>query len=301
MVKLSVVMSVYNGEAALARTMESITGQTLRDFELIVIDDGSTDATPSILRDYAARDPRICVISQKNTGLTRALIRGCREARGDLIARHDCGDVSYPERFEKQIALFDEGSVLVSCATRFVGPEGEELYVVRGDGETIRRSLLTGTLGTLRGIPGHGSAMFRKQAYDQVGGYRAEFCAAQDIDLWIRLARIGTIAVADDVLYEYTVEVGGLTARAREAQTECVRFAVAIRDAPPERQRELFDQAGRVAVRRRASRAELGNANYFLASCLLKRRDPRWVRYAWRVVRLNPLHVRAWARLILRR
>jgi len=301
MVELSVVMSVYNGEELLAATLDSVLTQSFRNFELIAIDDGSTDSTPAILRQYAAKDARIRVFSQQNTGLTRALIRGCREARGDLIARQDCGDRSLPDRFEKQIALINRGHVLVSCATRFVGPQGEELYIGRGDGDAIRRSLLTDPLGRIRGINGHGSAMFRKRAYNEAGGYRAEFCAAQDIDLWIRLATLGTIAVADDVLYEVTMEVGGLTGRAREAQTECVRLAVQIRDAPPEQQAGLLEQAGRVVARRRATRRDVANANYFLASCLVKRRDPRWMRYAWSAVRMNPLHWRAWARLVRRR
>jgi glycosyltransferase involved in cell wall biosynthesis len=91
-VKLSVVMSVLNGAGDLARTLDSIFAQTERDFELIVIDDGSTDDTPSILARQS--DPRIRVITQPNEGLTRALIRGCEAARAPLIARHDCGDVS---------------------------------------------------------------------------------------------------------------------------------------------------------------------------------------------------------------
>src|SRR2546430_3305175 len=128
--RVSVVMSVYNGAAHLAATLDSILAQTLSDFELIAVDDGSTDGTLPILAVYARRDPRIRVITQENRGLTRALIRGCEEARAPLIARHDAGDLSDPRRLEEQVARFDVSAELAFCSawTAFVGPEPEPLY-----------------------------------------------------------------------------------------------------------------------------------------------------------------------------
>ena len=96
MVRLSVVMAVYNGAAKLARTLDSIAAQTMPDYECIVVDDGSTDDTSAILAQRAANDARIRVIRQENQGLTRALIAGCAAARADLIARLDWGDASMP-------------------------------------------------------------------------------------------------------------------------------------------------------------------------------------------------------------
>src|SRR5258706_542650 len=139
MTAISVVMGVYNGASTLESTLDSILGQTERDFEFIVVDDGSTDATPAILEAYAARDSHIRVIRQENAGLTRALMAGCAAARGVYIARHDAGDLSHPRRFEiqKRALDADAGIVFASCATQFAGPELEPLYVARPSGAAI--------------------------------------------------------------------------------------------------------------------------------------------------------------------
>src|SRR5438309_11131114 len=107
---ISVVMGVYNGASTLAATLDSILGQTEGDFECIVVDDGSTDATAAVLDEYASRDPRIRVIRQANAGLTRALIAGCASARGTYIARHDAGDLSDARRFALQRRTLDADS-----------------------------------------------------------------------------------------------------------------------------------------------------------------------------------------------
>ncbi|HYO75910.1 MAG TPA: glycosyltransferase family 2 protein, partial [Thermoanaerobaculia bacterium] len=229
MVKLSVVMSVYNGASTLAPTLESILGQTMPDFELIAIDDGSIDDTRAILERYAARDARIRVIAQPNSGLTRALIRGCNEASGDAIARHDCGDRSLPQRFETQLALLQHGHVLAACASRFIDPHGDTLYVSCADGDEVHGSLRNDDATRVHGIV-HGTAMFRRDAYLAAGGYRPEFRLAQDLDLWIRLAQQGTIAISDEVLYESRFDEKSISAASRDAQMALTRIAVSLRD-----------------------------------------------------------------------
>src|SRR5262245_247849 len=117
--KVSVVLSVYNNADTVVVAVESIQRQTLMDWEFIVVNDGSNDESPRILDELAAADSRIQVIHQENTGLTRALIRGCSEARGEYIARLDADDVSLPERLAEQAALLDSDSRIgfVSCWT----------------------------------------------------------------------------------------------------------------------------------------------------------------------------------------
>jgi glycosyltransferase involved in cell wall biosynthesis len=103
---ISAVMGVYNGEKDVAEAVQSICRQTFRDFEFIIVDDGSTDGASEILRRHAAEDSRICLVSlQPNQGLVTALNRGCAAARGEFIARMDADDVSLPDRFEKQIGF----------------------------------------------------------------------------------------------------------------------------------------------------------------------------------------------------
>ena len=292
--KLSVVMSVYNGEAELQRTLDSILAQTERDFELIVVDDGSTDATPSILA--RCTDSRLRVVAQQNQGLTRALIRGCSEAHGEFIARHDCGDVSHPERFAKQLAAFSDDVVLVSCWTKFVGPEDELLFVAKADGEEVRQSLSRASVDDIRGLTHHGSAMFRRDDYLAAGGYRAEFRFAQDLDLWLRIAKRGRVVVVGEVLYEARYSVGAISASRRREQIALAKIAIAMRDGADETEslakaRALSESAGE-------AKRDAAGALYFIASCLRRNGDMRYKQYARAALRRRPLHLRSWLLLM---
>jgi glycosyltransferase involved in cell wall biosynthesis len=295
MTKLSVVLAVYNGAAQLAATLDSILAQTETDFELLAIDDGSTDATPSILRNYAQRDARVVMRTQANIGLTRSLIRGCAEARGTFIARHDCGDVSHPERFRRQLeALDDPQCVLASCWVRFHAPRGERLYDVTSDGESIREGLLHAKASDVRSIPHHGSAMFRVDAYRRTGGYREAFRYAQDLDLWMRLAPLGRITIVPEILYEATLDVRTLSASARAQQVELTELAVLLRDAGDAGREPLLTRAAAVEPPRPRTRADDARMLYFIASCLLRNRDRAWRHYARAAIRHDPRHWRAW-------
>ena len=100
---VSIVMSVYNGEQYLAIAIESILNQTFKDFEFIIINDGSTDNSLSIMQKYAQGDDRIILIDRKNLGLTKSLNEGIAIARGEFIARMDADDISFPERLSEQV------------------------------------------------------------------------------------------------------------------------------------------------------------------------------------------------------
>src|SRR6187455_3363395 len=100
---VSVVMSVYNGAKCLRDSVQSVLAQEGVDFEFIIVDDGSTDASGSLLSEFAESDSRVRVIHQHNRGLTRALIQGCAAARGPFIARQDCGDLSLPGRLAAEL------------------------------------------------------------------------------------------------------------------------------------------------------------------------------------------------------
>jgi glycosyltransferase involved in cell wall biosynthesis len=266
----------------------------MRDYELIAIDDGSTDATGQILRERASNDARIRVLTIANDGLTRALIRGCAEASAPVIARHDCGDISLPERFVQQLDVLDREPdvVLVSCAARYVGPGGEHLYDVTGDGEAIRASLLHDPVERIVALPHHGTAMFRRDAYETAGGYREQFRFAQDIDLWIRIAAVGRIVVLADTLYEARFETNAISAQRRDLQFALASISIRLRDGGDV---SLLDEARRIGAGPppRKPRDEAG-ALYFLASCLRRNGDGRYRQYARAALRRNPLHLRSW-------
>jgi glycosyltransferase involved in cell wall biosynthesis len=294
--KLSVVMSVFNGASDLERTLASIFAQTEEDFELIVVDDGSTDETPAILARQT--DRRLRVITQANAGLTRALIVGCDAAVAPVIARHDCGDVSMPERFTSQLAaLGDEKVILVSCWTRWIGPGGELMFVARADGDAVHDSLLHAGVDTIQGLTHHGTAMFRRNAYRAAGGYRDAFRFAQDLDLWIRFAQEGRIVVVPEVLYEATYGVGAISASRRSEQVALAAISIKLRDGRA--MQPLLDEARSIGAKpRRSTPRDAARALYFIASCLRRNGDMRYKQYAREALRRNPLHLRSWLLLM---
>lgn len=300
---ISVVMGIYNGASTLAATLDSILGQTEGDFECIVVDDGSTDATPSILADYAARDPRIRVIRQANLGLTRALIAGCAAATGTYIARHDAGDLSNPRRFalQKQALDADAAVVFVSSATQYAGPELEPLWITRPTGVALRPAhVLDLTIpGALADGPTHhGSVMFRRDAYEHAGGYRAAFYYGQDFDLWLRLAEIGKFQGIDDVLYTARITPDSISGSARARQEELGRLSRAALDARQRGDSETGILARAAAITRVSQRpkSSRGNGLYFIGEALRRNGDRRARCYLRQSIAAWPWSMRAWIR-----
>lgn len=303
MTAISVVMGVYNGASTLAATLDSILGQTEGDFECIVVDDGSTDATPAILAEYAARDPRIRVIRQANAGLTRALIAGCAAARGVYIARHDAGDLSDPRRFalQKQALDADSSVVFVSSATQYAGPELEPLWITRPTGAALQPAHvldLTVPGALTDGPTHHGSVMFRRDAYERAGGYRAAFYYGQDFDLWLRLAEIGKFQGIDEVLYTARITPDSISGSARSRQEELGRLSRAALDARQRGESEEGILARAATITRVSGRpiASRGNGLYFIGEALRRNGDRRARRYLRLSIAAWPWSMRAWIR-----
>ena len=299
--RLSLVMSIYNGGAHLVATLDSLLAQTFTDFELVAIDDGSTDGTLPILAVFARRDPRIRVITQENRGLTRALILGCQEARAPIIARQDCGDVSRPERLARAAEALDSDAarVLVACEAEYVGPAGEPLYITSHHERDVRASLLGDGVDRITALPHHGAAAFRADAYRRAGGYREQFRVAQDVDLWIRLATLGDVFIDPQPLYVARTDPKAISAAHRDAQFALARIAIALRDGGD--RDALLARAARIVPRRRPTRADEARGLYFIGSCLRRRGDARWRGYVRRALARNPLHWRALVTLLTAR
>ena len=301
--EVSVVMAVYNGDAALRGTLESVLAQEGCDFEVVVVDDGSSDACAKLLDQWAARERRLHVVHQENQGLTRALIRGCREARGAYIARQDAGDISLPGRLATQATMLREDDALgfVSCEHVLVGPGSEPLGSER---EQASQRGLPGRDGAMLPGPAHGTVMFRKSMYDAVGGYRSEFYFAQDADLWSRLIEHSHFAYVPGVLYEMTFSLSGITARNRVEQEELrsiIEQCAAARRAGLS-EADLLQRAAQIrprpAERKAGERSRGAAAAYFVGSCLAQREDRRASKYLLQAVRLNPLHLKGWYKLL---
>jgi glycosyltransferase involved in cell wall biosynthesis len=254
-----------------------------------------------MLEGCAHRDSRIRVIRQENQGLTRALIRGCAEAKGEFIARQDVGDLSLPGRLAKELALIkaDPTVVLVSCGTRFVGPRGEHLFDVIQSERDAMEGLAARELRYLRGPSHHSCTVFRKDAYERVGGYRRQFRIAQDIDLWVRLVEVGVHKVVPEILHQAEFALSGISAGRHRDQLWCgakiLECAAARKRGASEgdllREVEKYSDAARHRQRGK------GEAAYFIGTLLLKKDPARAREYFVLALRENPLHVKAYLRL----
>lgn len=299
---VSVVMSVYNGARHLSASIDSVLAQDGVDFEFIVVDDGSTDETAQILKNYAAADPRIRFIHQQNQGLTRALIRGCLEAKGEFIARQDAGDVSLPGRLKRELDLIcsDPRAVLASCGTRFVGPGGEPLYEVLQSAHEASAGLRTLDAAKLRGPSCHPCVLFRKSAYFAVGGYRHQFRMAQDIDLWVRLVEIGEHLVVPALLYQAEFSLNGISAGRYVVQQRIgeriVEGARLRRAGQPEDQN--LQRVERMANGTHKSAPNTAEAAYFIASCLMRKEPTTAKHYLTKALRANPFYFKALMRYL---
>jgi glycosyltransferase involved in cell wall biosynthesis len=303
---ISVVMGVYNAAQSLRETVESILSQEGVSLEFIVVNDGSTDETPLILEEYARRDSRLKLIHQQNCGLTKALIRGCDDASGKYIARQDAGDISLPGRLAKQFRYISNSShaAFISCGSRFLGPNREHLYEIIPNVSDGTESLLTLELSKIKGPAIHGCTMFPREIYKHVGGYRAQFYFAQDLDLWIRMAEHGRHVVMPDILYEASVSVGSISSVYRERQIETARFILesarlrrsGLSDA------EVLKEAETIRPDEKRSIGRIGRAKalYFIGMCLRRSRSPHAASYFKQALLANPLHLKSIARLLLR-
>jgi GT2 family glycosyltransferase len=207
--RVSVVLPIYNGEAFLTEAIDSILQQSFGDFELIAIDDGSTDGSAAILD--AVRDPRVRVIHQPNAGLAASLNRGISLARGTYIARHDHDDVSLPTRFARQVQFMEQNPDCALVGTR-AEIRSDDRPATRfhdhpGDDAALRFELLFDNPFV------HSSVMLRKRAVESVGGYSTDPLRQppEDYELWSRLARSYQVANLPERLTVYHETAHGMS------------------------------------------------------------------------------------------
>lgn len=214
-VPISVVMSVYNSEKFLKPAIEGILNQTFKDFEFIIIDDGSTDRSAAIIESY--NDPRIRLIRQTNHKLVYSLNQGVKVARGEFIARQDADDVSLPSRLEKELTWMsaNDRRGLVSSYFTYID-------------ETTSKPSITLTFPTkhidlVRNLYytnpfAHSAAMIRKSAIVTAGYYRNDYDHNEDYDLWRRLAPHWELGVLPEVLLWYRISATSISHTNQDSQ-----------------------------------------------------------------------------------
>ena len=187
----------------LIEALSSIQQQTFADFELITVDDGSTDGSLEKLKRFAKQDQRIRVISRPNTGIAGALNDAIAVAQGEFFARLEVVDISMPHRFENQVQFLRENAnvVLLGSRVRLIDPFGIPLYETTHnlDHDKIEKEMLDGVGWAVV----HPSAMMRAAAVRTAGGYKSERVPSEDLDLFLRMTEIGKAANLPDILLEY--------------------------------------------------------------------------------------------------
>lgn len=253
-------MSVYNGEQYLQEAIESILNQTYSDFELIIIDDASTDSTPQIIQSY--RDPRIRVIrNNENLGLTKSLNKGLTLAKGEYVARMDADDISLPERFEKQVAFLDSHPevAVVGTAKQLINRRGTILGTYIPPLQPQYRDFLKTNLIT------HGSVMVRREILKAYGGYNELFRKSQDYALWLEMAKQHKLINIPDVLYKLRTHEMSVTKTGGES---ILYHILAIRIAESSISEALIEEIKKSGIRclpRYFTRSEWVCYHYLLA------------------------------------
>ncbi len=203
MPRVSVHMPVFNAEPFLAEAVESILAQTMPDFEFIVIDDGSTDGSAALLDDFAARDSRIRLVRRPNRGITATRNEALDLAQAEYFAVMDADDVALPERLQRQVDYLDAHPECVAVGSTVLLIDAEGAPIRRLSEETEHVDIDALHLAGRGGIITHPASMMRRAALVEIGGYRAQFQTAEDLDVFLRLAERGRLANLPEVLLHY--------------------------------------------------------------------------------------------------
>jgi glycosyltransferase involved in cell wall biosynthesis len=217
--RISIIMPVWNGEKFLAAAVDSLLAQTFSDFELLVVDDGSTDRTPEILRAYA--DPRLRVLRLDHAGIVVALNHGLSQARAEWIARLDADDLSLPHRLERQWQAVNRNPATVLChtAVTFFG----DGTVPAGTSRLPRSRSFTALRLCYQSPIVHSTVLFKKSAALAVGGYLPEERHAEDFSLWGRLLEQGEFVGLPERLVQYRLHSQSVSQKNLEVQRTLAR------------------------------------------------------------------------------
>lgn len=209
--KIDVLLPTYNSAKYLKSAVDSIRKQTVSDIRIIIIDDGSTDATGSLIEEMKAIDPRIVYHHQENAGIVAALNNGLELCNAPYIARMDGDDISYPDRFEKELVCLEANPdyVAVSGLARHIDSEGKFLGTISTRKEAANANACA--LPAAEPYLLHPMLMVRRDAIKRAGGYRYVY-QSEDSDLYWRLSDTGSLYVLPDIVGDYRMHSGSVSA-----------------------------------------------------------------------------------------
>ncbi len=275
---VTVVMSVFNGERFLAEAMESILEQTFRDFEFVIIDDGSIDGSRQILDSYAERDSRVRVFHQQRRGLIDALNEAFGIARGKYVARMDADDVSVPDRLLWQLDFMEKRPE--------VGALGGGIELIDEQGRAFGSTLFPPDDFSIRSalyqaecFLCHPTVVTRKSVWRSTAGYRRVFLHAEDYDLWLQIAKLSQLANLDRAVLRYRIHSGQISQRRLVQQSLstlaawCVALGGGGRSFEPNQRSDAVDSATleRLGVSQALQQQYLA-ARYRNCICMLRRK-----------------------------
>jgi len=221
----SAIVPVYNPGRYLKTAIDSILRQTVSAFEVLLLNDGSTDGSLEILQGYAECDPRCRIYSWPNQGLIKTLNAGAALARGDILIRMDADDICRSDRVEKQLKYLEAHPDCVAVGSRALLIDDEGLpireMIDQCAHDAIDAEYLNGRMGIV-----HPSSAIRREAFEKIGGYREEYQHAEDADLFLRLAEIGKLANLPEVLLEYRQHLASIGYSQRSAQRNAAKRAI---------------------------------------------------------------------------
>lgn len=221
-------MSVYNGERFLDEAIASVRAQTFEDFELLVLDDGSTDGSRTIVERHARQDTRIRPILRENRGLIASLNQLLEEARGPLLARMDADDVCLPHRFERQIAFLaaHPDYAVVGSAALDIDVDGGPCFAVPDHDPPLTHDDVLAEIERRTPLC-HPAVMARRDVLLAAGGYHRAYRHCEDYDLWLRIATFARIGNIAEPLLKYRRSPDQISSRHTVEQTIGAAIAVA--------------------------------------------------------------------------
>lgn len=208
--RIDVLIPAYNAEKTLGIAVESILAQTVRDLEVHIVNDGSTDSTGAIADAFAARDPRVHVHHQANEGIVDALNAGLAHCKAEFLGRFDADDVSYPDRFEKQLAYLAKHPdvVAVGSAVRHIDVDGHPLGSIARIGSPDKAD--PNHIPCIEPYLIHPTLLARRAAITAAGDYRQVYYA-EDTDLYWRLRDVGRLVNMPELLGDYRFHAGSVS------------------------------------------------------------------------------------------